>query len=122
MKIVIPGGTGQVGTVLARAFHGDGHEVVVLGGAVNLSAPNPLPYKDFMAILRRAWGTRIGLPATRWMLAMGAFLMRTETELVLKSRRVVPGRLLQEGFSFRHPHWKEAAADLVERWRSALVS
>jgi uncharacterized protein (TIGR01777 family) len=67
-------------------------------GAVNLASPNPLPYKDFMAALRRAWGTRIGLPATRWMLEMGAFFLRTETELVLKSRRVVPGRLLQEGF------------------------
>jgi uncharacterized protein (TIGR01777 family) len=87
-------------------------------GAVNLSAPEPLPYKDFMAVLRRAWGTRIGLPAMRWMLAVGAFLMRTETELVLKSRRVVPGRLLQEGFSFRYPHWKEAAEELVERWRT----
>jgi uncharacterized protein len=91
-------------------------------GAVNLSSPEPLPYKDFMAILRRAWGTRIGLPATRWMLAVGAFLMRTETELVLKSRRVVPGRLLQEGFSFRYPHWQEAAEELVERWRSARIS
>ncbi len=91
-------------------------------GAVNLSAPEPLPYKDFMAVLRRAWGARIGLPATRWMLAVGAFLMRTETELVLKSRRVVPGRLLDEGFSFEYPHWKEAAEDLVERWRRARIS
>lgn len=93
-----------------------------IDGAVNLSSPNPLPYKDFMATLRRAWGTRIGLPATRWMLAVGAFLMRTETELVLKSRRVEPGRLLQEGFSFRYPHWPEAAEELCGRWRSALVS
>ena len=93
-----------------------------IDGAVNLSSPNPLPYKDFMATLRRAWGTRIGLPATRWMLAVGAFLMRTETELVLKSRRVVPGRLLEEGFSFEYPCWKEAAENLVERWWSALVS
>ncbi|HEY7213653.1 MAG TPA: TIGR01777 family oxidoreductase [Thermoanaerobaculia bacterium] len=91
-------------------------------GAVNLSAPEPLPYKDFMAVLRRAWGARLGLPAARWMLAAGAFLMRTETELVLKSRRVVPGRLLEEGFSFEYPRWKEAAEDLVERWRAARVS
>jgi len=90
-------------------------------GAVNLSAPEPLPYKDFMAVLRRAWGARIGLPATRWMLAVGAFLMRTETELVLKSRRVVPGRLLEEGFSFRYPDWSAAAEELVERWRKTRL-
>ena len=91
-------------------------------GAVNLSSPNPLPYKDFMAALRRAWGTRIGLPATRWMLAIGAFLMRTETELVLKSRRVVPGRLLQEGFSFKYPDWQKAAEELCMRWRLERIS
>jgi uncharacterized protein len=93
-----------------------------MDGAVNLASPNPLPYKDFMAALRRAWGTRIGLPATRWMLEIGAFLLRTESELVLKSRRVVPGRLLQEGFSFRYPHWPEAAEELCERWRKARIS
>ena len=64
-----------------------------VSGPVNLAAPEPLPFADFMQNLRRAWGTRIGLPATRWMLEAGAFVMRTETELVLKSRRVVPGRL-----------------------------
>ena len=93
-----------------------------VGGAVNLASPNPLPYKDFMASLRRAWGTRIGLPATRWMLEMGAFLLRTETELVLKSRRVVPGRLLQEGFLFDFPDWQKAAEELCARWRIARIS
>jgi len=93
-----------------------------MGGAVNLASPNPLPYRDFMAALRRAWGTRIGLPATRWMLEIGAFLLRTETELVLKSRRVVPGRLLQAGFSFEYPDWPNAAKDLCERWRMARIS
>jgi uncharacterized protein (TIGR01777 family) len=88
-----------------------------MDGAVNLASPNPLPYKDFMAALRHAWGTPIGLPATRWMLELGAFFMRTETELVLKSRRVVPGRLLREGFSFEYPHWQQAAAELCARWR-----
>jgi uncharacterized protein len=88
-----------------------------IDGAVNLASPNPLPYKDFMAALRRSWGTRIGLPATRWMLEIGAFLLRTETELVLKSRRVVPGRLLRDGFSFKYPNWQEAAEELCERWR-----
>jgi NAD dependent epimerase/dehydratase family enzyme len=86
-------------------------------GAVNISSPRPLPYDDFMRALRQAWGTRIGLPATEWMLAIGTRVMRTETELVLKSRRVVPGRLLEGGFEFHFPHWPEAARDLVARWR-----
>src|SRR6185295_17893513 len=90
-----------------------------IDGVVNLSSPNPLPYKDFMAALRRAWGTRIGLPATRWMLEIGAFFLRTETELPLKSRRVVPGRLLQEGFSFKYPNWQEAADELCARWKTS---
>jgi NAD dependent epimerase/dehydratase family enzyme len=58
---------------------------------------------------------RVGLPATRWMLEVGAFFMRTETELVLKSRRVVPGRLLDAGFEFEFPDWEDAARDLVSR-------
>lgn len=58
----------------------------------------------------------MGLPATKWMLEIGAFLLRTETELVLKSRRVVPGRLLKSGFAFQFPTWPEAARDLCARW------
>jgi uncharacterized protein len=88
-----------------------------LDGAVNLASPNPLPNREFMAALRRAWGTAIGLPSTEWMLEIGAMLLKTETELILKSRRVVPGRLLREGFSFRYPDWADAARDLCERWR-----
>lgn len=90
-----------------------------LRGAVNLAAPGPLPYHDFMAALRAAWGIRIGLPATRWMLELGAVFLRTDTELVLKSRRVVPTRLLEAGFRFRFPAWPDAATDLVARWRAA---
>jgi hypothetical protein len=85
-------------------------------GAVNVAAPNPLPNAEFMRALRDAWGARIGLPATRWMLEIGALLMRTETELVLKSRRVVPGRLLAAGFDFEFPEWPAAARDLCDRW------
>lgn len=83
-----------------------------LEGAINFAAPNPLPYRDFMRGLRRAAGVSIGLPATKWMLEIGAFFMRTETELVLKSRRVVPGRLLASGFTFRFPDWPAAAINL----------
>ena len=86
-------------------------------GVVNLASPNPIPNEDFMRVLREAWGVRIGLPSPAWMFEMGTWLMRTESELVLKSRRVVPGRLLDAGFQFLFPAWPAAARDLVERWR-----
>jgi uncharacterized protein len=94
------------------------HERDDLSGAVNLAAPGPLPYRDFMRAMREAWGIRLGLPATRWMLEIGAWALRTDTELVLKSRRVVPGRLLDEGFAFDFHDWPTAANDLVARWRT----
>jgi uncharacterized protein (TIGR01777 family) len=90
-----------------------------LEGPVNLSAPNPLPYADFMRALREAWGIPFGLPATKWMLEIAARVLGTESELVLKSRRVVPGRLLQDGFTFDFPTWPEAARDLCAAWRRA---
>lgn len=86
-------------------------------GAVNLASPHPLPNRDFMAVLREAWGMPNGFPAPRPLLELAALFMRTETELVLKSRRVFPGRLLDAGFSFLYPDWPEAAEDLVRRWR-----
>jgi uncharacterized protein len=84
-----------------------------LDGPVNLAAPDPLPHREFMRTLRDALGVRLGLPATRWMAEIGAFVLRSDTELLLKSRRVVPTRLLDAGFSFRYPHWPDAARDLV---------
>jgi hypothetical protein len=88
-----------------------------LTGAVNLASPNPLPNRQFLSILRRTWGTRIGLPTTGWMMELGTLLLRTESEVVLKSRQVVPGRLLDAGFQFTYPTWPHAAQDLVARWR-----
>jgi uncharacterized protein (TIGR01777 family) len=90
-----------------------------LAGPVNLASPNPLPYGAFLRALRRAWGMPVGLPASRWMVELGAFALRTESELALKSRRVVPGRLLQSGLAFQWPTWPEAAQDLCRRWRGA---
>jgi len=95
-------------------FHIIEHDT--LDGAVNLSSPNPLPNADFMRILREASGTKFGLPATDWMLEIGALALQTETELILKSRRVTPTRLLQNGFTFEFPEWKEAADDLCREW------
>ena len=89
-----------------------------LAGPINLCAPEPVPQRAFMAALRRAWGTRIGLPATGWMAEIGAWLLRTDTELVRKSRRVVPGRLRDAGFEFAHPTWAAAAKALVATRRA----
>lgn len=92
-----------------------------IDGPVNLCSPNPIPNREFMATLRRAWGIPFGLPATEWMMEIGALALKTETELVLKSRRVVPGRLLEDGFAFRFPHWDGAARDLCDRWRDRVA-
>jgi uncharacterized protein (TIGR01777 family) len=88
-------------------------------GVVNVAAPHPLPNADFMRILREACRVPFGLPVTRWMLEVGAVVMRTETELILKSRRVVPGRLLEHGFRFKYPDWRDAARDLCRRSKVA---
>ena len=86
---------------------------------VNIASPNPLPNAEFMSSFRDAWGARIGLPATTAMLEVGALLMGTETELVLKSRRVYPRRLLDSGFEFAFPDWPTAVTDLCARYRAA---
>jgi NAD dependent epimerase/dehydratase family enzyme len=84
-------------------------------GPVNLASPGPLPQRDFMRALRAARGVPVGLPATRWMAELGAFALRSDTELLLKSRRVVPGRLRAAGFDFAYSDWPPAAVDLVRR-------
>jgi len=89
-----------------------------IAGIVNVASPHPLPNAAFMRTLRDACGASFGLPASRWMLEIGAVFLRTETELILKSRRVVPARLLANGFTFRFPAWPEAAVDLCGQWRS----
>jgi uncharacterized protein len=89
-----------------------------IDGVVNIASPNPLPNAEFMRVLREAYGAPFGLPARDWMLEIGAAFMRTETELILKSRRVVPGRLLEHGFSFRFPNFSDAAKDLCRQWKA----
>ncbi|MFI6316599.1 TIGR01777 family oxidoreductase [Nonomuraea sp. NPDC050556] len=101
--------------VRAVEFLADRDDLV---GPVNLTAPDPLPQRAFMRVLRAAWKVPVGLPATKGMAELGAFMLRTDTELLLKSRRVVPGRLLEAGFVFDYPRWPEAADDLVRRVRA----
>jgi hypothetical protein len=89
-----------------------------IDGTVNLAAPSPVPQREFMRELRRAWGVPAGLPATRWMAEIGAFALRSDTELLLKSRHVLPGRLTAAGFTFDFPVWPAAADELVNRARA----
>jgi uncharacterized protein len=83
-----------------------------LSGPINVAAPNPLPNREFMKTLRKACGMAVGLPANKMMLEIGAVFLRTETELVLKSRRVVPKLLTDSGFRFEFLDWREAARHL----------
>ena len=87
-----------------------------LEGTINMCSPKPIPNREFLKALREASGARFGLPATWWMLEVGAFFMRTETELLLKSRRVMPGRLIESGFTFDHPNWSDAAKAIEQAW------
>jgi NAD dependent epimerase/dehydratase family enzyme len=70
-----------------------------------------------MAALREAWDVPNGLPAPSLAIHIGAFLLRAQSQLVLNSSRVLPGRLLDAGFHFQFPAWPEAAEDLVRQWR-----
>jgi uncharacterized protein (TIGR01777 family) len=89
-----------------------------LSGPVNVASPSPVPNRHFMRCLRQAWCTQyVGVSASKWMLEIGAIVLGTETELILKSRRVIPRRLLNAGFEFHFPNWRAASKDLVERWR-----
>jgi hypothetical protein len=81
-------------------------------GPVNLAAPNPVTNAEMMRLLREVVGAPFGLPATEWMLHVGAFVLRTEVELMIKSRRVVPKRLLDSGFRFEFPTIREAFVEL----------
>jgi uncharacterized protein (TIGR01777 family) len=84
-----------------------------LDGPINVASPNPVPNAVFMKTFREVCNRPFGLPATDWMLEIGAFLLRTETELLLKSRRVVPEKLIDSGFSFQYPELREALEQIT---------
>jgi uncharacterized protein len=88
-----------------------------IDGVVNVSSPNPSDNRTMMHMLRDAVGQRIGIPTTRWMLELGSAAIRTETELVLKSRWVVPERLTAAGYTFAYPELRGALADIVAEHR-----
>lgn len=84
-----------------------------LEGTFNCSSPFPVTNNELMQTLRRCTHTRIGLPATTWMLKAGAWLIGTETELVLKSRWVLPARISESGFTFRYPQLSDALEEII---------
>jgi uncharacterized protein len=84
-----------------------------LSGAFNLCAPEPLPNAALVALLDQHYCPRWHLLQPRWLLEIGAFLLRTETELILKSRKVVPQRLLEAGFQFQYATCAQALNDLL---------
>jgi uncharacterized protein (TIGR01777 family) len=85
-----------------------------LEGVYNASSPHPVTNRELMASLRKQMGARIGLPSPRWMLELGAIFIRTETELVLKSRWVIPDRIEKAGFTFTYASLDAALADLLK--------
>ncbi|WP_456283610.1 epimerase [Microbacterium sp. JZ101] len=84
-----------------------------IDGVVNVASPNPSDNRTLMRTLRRIVGARFGLPAWRFMLEPAMWVIRTEPELVLKSRWVVPERLIAAGFRFSHPALLEALQDVA---------
>jgi len=88
-----------------------------IDGAVNVSSPYPSDNRTVMATIRESVGRRFGLPTWRWMLEIGSFAIRTESELVLKSRWVVPTRLVEAGYEFRHPDLRGALAGIIAERR-----
>lgn len=84
-----------------------------LVGVINCSAPNPVSNRQLMALLRQTMSVKFGLPAPAWLLEIGAVFIRTETELILKSRWVIPERLLQAGFTFKYPQLADALQDVL---------
>lgn len=103
----------HVDDVLAAIAFIDDHPTV--GGPVNLSSPHPSDNRELMALLRARVGAPLGLPAPRWLLEPGMAVLRQESELVLKSRWVVPEVLTSAGYEFRHPQLAQALDDLLPR-------
>jgi len=82
-------------------------------GTYNCSSPNPVNNKEFMRILRKVTNTSFGLPAYKWMLQTGACIIGTEIELILKSRWVIPAKILETGFQFKYPFLEPGLKNII---------
>ncbi len=114
------GGKQGLGTQYFSWLHEDDFMSIVdfiianqnLSGVYNVTAPTPIPNHQFMSSLRAALKAPVGIPLPKWLLEVGASIIRTETELVLKSRRVIPSKLLEVGYKFRYDAIDLALNDL----------
>jgi len=86
-----------------------------LEGVFNCAAPNPVDNRTLMKSIRQTMGVKIGLPSPTWLLKIGAVMIKTETELILKSRWVIPEKLLQYGYKFNYPTIEAALRNILER-------
>ena len=86
-------------------------------GVYNCVSPNAVSNKEFIKTLCNAIGRKFAIPSPAWLLELGAFIIGTETELMLKSRWVIPARALKEGFKFQYPYLENAIADIVEGYK-----
>lgn len=82
-------------------------------GTLNCTAPVPLQNKAFMDVIRKAFKMPVGLPAPKWLLEIGAFIIGTETELILKSRWVLPTRLINAGYRFKYAEADAAIKEIL---------
>lgn len=84
-------------------------------GVVNIVSPKPIANRDFMALLRKAVGISFGIPISEPLLKFGAIFIRTQAELVLKSRNVIPKRLQENGFEFEFDTLEKSLKDLTKK-------
>ena len=87
----------------------------LIEGVYNCSSPNPVTNKEFMETLRKTTGVKFGMPAYEWMLKIGVMIIGTPTELILKSRWVLPTKILETGFSFKYTLLKDALIEIISK-------
>lgn len=90
-----------------------------LKGAFNCSAPNPVDNKTLMKTFRQVMNVKTGLPSPSWLLKIGAVIIKTETELILKSRWVIPERLLESGYTFKYPNLETTLSNILGKTENA---
>jgi uncharacterized protein len=91
------------------------HQNSFVSGAINVSSPNPVVNNAFMRIFRKAMRIPFGLPTPAWLLKIGALIIKTETELILKSRWVIPQKLMDWNFSFTFKTIDKALEDILQK-------
>jgi uncharacterized protein (TIGR01777 family) len=84
-------------------------------GVINIVSPKPITNKNFMAILRKSIGIPFGVPISELLLKIGSIIIKTESELILKSRNVIPRRLQENGFTFKYDTVEKAFENLLEK-------